>query len=151
MKRIITVTAVLALLCVSSFAKNDPAPSLAISAPVEAVKSAIVTRMMSHGYHLESDTQFQMVWAKEMDNAKGAMAQFIAGNANCAMPKWIVNLTFAPQSDSVLVLGTQQLDKATTLCARDRVELNGKKNREEMVSFLADIKSKAEALAQAKK
>jgi len=58
--------------------------------------------MMSQGYHLESDTQFQMVWAKEMDNAKGAMAQLIAGNANCAMPKWIVNLTFAPQSDSVL-------------------------------------------------
>jgi hypothetical protein len=150
MKKIISVTAVLALLCVCSFAKNDPAPSLAISVPVEVVKSAIVTRMMSHGYHLESDTQFQMVWAKEMDNAKGAMAQLIAGNANCAMPKWIVNLTFAPQSDSVVV-GTQQLDKATTLCARDRVELNGKKNREEMVSFLADIKSKAEALAQTKK
>jgi hypothetical protein len=78
-----------------AIAKNEPPASIVISAPVDAVKSAIVARLTSRGYRLESDSQFQMVWSKEMDGGKGMIAQMIAGNANCAMPKHILSLTFA--------------------------------------------------------
>jgi hypothetical protein len=80
-----------------------------------------------------------------MNNGSGILAQVMIGNANCAMPKQVLNFSFAPVSGSILVVGTEQLDKATALCARERIDLNGKKNRAAMASFLADIKLKAEA------
>jgi hypothetical protein len=148
-----TLSLVLAFVLLAPFAfgKNDPATSAAIAAPVDVVKSAIVARLTSHGFHLESDSQFQMVWSKEMDGGKGMLTQLIAGNANCAMPKAILSLTFAPEAESVTVSGTSQIDKAGTLCVRERIDLNGKNNRAEIAAFLADIKSKAETQIPAKK
>lgn len=150
MKTLSVIFAVV-LLAPSAFAKNDPPTSAAIVAPVDVVKSAIVERLTSHGYHLESDSQFQMVWSKEMDGSKGMLTQLIAGNANCAMPKAVLSLTFAPEAEFVTVSGSTQIDKAGTLCVRERIELNGKNNRAEIAAFLADIKSKAEAQIPAKK
>jgi hypothetical protein len=145
MNRILTVAAMLVLLAGGASAKNEAPASTTVSASPDAVKSAMVVRLTEHGFHLESDSQFQMVWVKEMNNGAGIFAQAMVGNANCAMPKQVLNFTFAPQSDSVLVVGTEQLDKATVLCARERINLDGKKNRAAMASFLADVKSKAEA------
>jgi hypothetical protein len=86
-----------------------------------------------------------MVWVKEMNNGAGILAQMVVGNANCGLPKQVIALTFAPQAGSILVVGQEQLDKATTLCVRERVDMEGKKYRQAMASFLADIKSTAEA------
>lgn len=148
MRRILSIVGALAVLTFGAFAKNDPPASITISASPEAVKAAIVARLTSHGFSLESDSQFRMVWTKEMNNGGGILAQALVGNANCAMPKQVVNFTFALQGDAVLVIGQEQLDHATALCARERFDVNGKKNREAMASFLADIKSKAEAVAK---
>lgn len=148
MKRIFWVAALALVLASGSLAKNESPSSITISAPADAVKSAVVARLTAHGFHLESDSQFQMVWAKEMNGVSGVLAQAVIGNANCGMPKLIVDLTFAPQGDSVLVVGQEELDTATTLCTRQRVTLNEKKNREAMASFLSDIKAKAEAQAK---
>jgi hypothetical protein len=147
-----TLSLVLALVLAAPFAlaKTQPPTSTVIAAPVDVVKSAIVARLTSHGYHLESDSQFQMVWSKEMDGGKGMLTQLIAGNANCAMPRAVLNLTFAPEAESVTVSGTTQIDKAGTLCVRERIELDGKNYRAEIAAFLADIKSKAEAQIPAK-
>jgi hypothetical protein len=149
MKPILVILAAVALLLPGgASAKEQPAVSATISASTEAVKFAIVARLSEHGFHLESDSPFQMVFAKEMNNAGGVLAQAMIGNANCSMPKQVLSFTFAPQADAVLVVGLEQLDKATVLCARERINMDGKKNREAMASFLADIKSKAEAKAK---
>lgn len=144
MNRILAVAAVLVMLATGASAKNEPPASTTISASPDAVKSAMVARLVAHGFHIESDSQYQMVWVKEMNNGAGILAQAMVGNSNCAMPKQVLNFTFAPQSEGLLVAGTEQLDKATALCARERINLDGKKNREAMASFLADVKSKAE-------
>src|SRR5580704_4550239 len=107
-----TLSLVLALILAAplAMAKNEPPASIVIAAPVDAVKSAIVARLTSRGYHLESDSQFQMVWSKEMDGGKGMIAQMIAGNANCAMPKHILSLTFAvtTETDAAAASGNDQ-------------------------------------------
>jgi hypothetical protein len=145
MNKALALAAMLLLLAAGVSAKNEPPASTTISASEDAVKSAMVARLTAHGFHIESDSPYQMVWVKEMNNGAGILAQAVAGNSNCAMPKQVLNFSFASQSDGILVVGTEQLDKATALCGRERINLDGKKNREAMVSFLADVKSKAEA------
>lgn len=144
MKRIISTFLLVLMLSTVAIAKNDTPESVSVKATPDAVKSAIVARLTMRGYHLENDSAYQMVWTKEMNGGAGIMTQVIAGNANCAMPKHVVTIAFVSSGDSVQLIGTQQVDKAGAFCARERIDLNGKKNHEQMHGFLADIKVNAE-------
>lgn len=143
--RTLAILAALALSVSIASAKEKAPVSTTISASADTVKAQIVARMIAHGYRIDSDGQFQMVFAKDMNGGDGVLTQLMVGNANCGMPKRIVNLTFAPQGDALLVVVSEQIDHATTLCTRERLEMDGKKDREEMSAFLSDIKAKSEA------
>jgi hypothetical protein len=141
---LLVVLALTASIAAAKHVSPEPASTIINAAP-EAVKAQIVVRLMSRGYHLETDTPYQMVWSKEMNNSTGMLAQLIGGNANCALPRWVLSLAFAPQGGGILMIGTEQLDVAGELCVRSRTDMDGKKQRTEMNSFLADIKEKAES------
>lgn len=136
---------------VSTAAKEKMSPSsVAINAPVETVKAVLAAHLVGNGWRLDSDNQFQQVWAKSMEGMRGALISMIGTPSACYAihPRHLLTFNFVPgEKGSTVVVETDQLETATALCQRTTQEIDGKKERAATATELADLKALCEKLA----
>jgi len=135
------------LLLVSTLLAKDQKlpPSVVIKAPLDQVKSALVSRLAPLGYNIVADTPYQMAFSKEVNGFKGALAQVLMGNSYSETPKDTATFMFAASGDQVMVTAAEELSVRMAFGNVNRTNLlDNKKNREGMQQFLNSVKATLE-------
>jgi hypothetical protein len=124
-------------------AKNEGPVEVAVQATVERTKSALVNRLQ--GFNIDSDTQFQLVFSKEITGGRGMLTQILTGNSYSDPPRVVAYFTFVENRGIVTLTGRQETATRMALGQVNRVSLDGGKARTSMVNLLMAVKYDAEA------
>jgi hypothetical protein len=145
-KRFSIFTAFALILTVGAFAKDKGPISTTISAPMDAVKAAAVTRALKAGFLLDTEGQFQLVFARNMSGGQQVLVQTLASPSACSdiHPRHIITLAVAP-GDQLTVVAQYEYEHAGPFCRSVREPITDGKVRSQLEKFLADIKADAEA------
>lgn len=128
--------------------KNKGPVSVAIQAPVEKVKSALVARLVSRGFEVESDGKYLMVFSKDTQGVMREFAARLALGGNYAdKPRILLRFTFLESESGTEVTGRQDLTTRNSFGATNRMSLDGGKARKGFLEFLRNVKYDAEYAA----
>jgi hypothetical protein len=105
-----TMKAIVALLTLTACAGVGPVntpsgnPEVTIrSANTSRIKNALVTLYSGNGYSLVSDSQFNLVFAKQMDLGEATLYTVAMGNAYSSHPEMTLALTLVPSEGATRV------------------------------------------------
>jgi len=135
------------LLLVSTLLAKDQKlpPSVVIKAPLDQVKSVLVSHLATQGYNIVTDTPYQLAFSKEVTGVKGALAQVLMGNSYSETPKDTATFMFAVTGDQVMVTAAEELSVRMAFGNVNRINLlDNKKNREGMQQLLNSLKARLE-------
>src|SRR6266704_4561519 len=107
MKMMRAITALLTLTaCAGVGPVNTPSgnPEVTIrSANTSRIKNALVTLYSGNGYSLVSDSQFNLVFAKQMSLGEATLYTVAMGNSYSSMPNLKIAVTIVPESGATRV------------------------------------------------
>ncbi len=135
----------LILISIAAFAKDKGPVTMTTQAPIEAVKAAAVTRALKAGFLLDTEGQFQLVFARNMSGGQQLLVQTLASPTACSdiRPRHIITLAVAP-GDQLTVVAQYEYEHAGPFCRSVREPITDGKVRSQLEKFLADIKADAE-------
>lgn len=116
-------------------------PETTIHAPVQKVKSAIVSLAMNHGFNVSKDTDFVLQVEKPTDNFGIAL---LMGSRYDGTPAERVTFTFAPMGEDVRVTAAVSIVTNPGSAFERPAPVNTGEPVEKMQKILLDIKAQAE-------
>jgi hypothetical protein len=120
--------------------QNTP-PHETIHGNLATVKASIIRDMTSAGYGIESDTEHQIVFTKQVTGFRGAMTQALMGNSYSDPPFEKDYFTFSESSGVVSVGATGEISVRMPLGNVNRTSLTTNKNWKPGVqSLLTSVK-----------
>ncbi len=142
-----TCFAFMLLICCALLPAKEKAKgpvTISVGAPVDKVKAALVARLAPKGFTIESETDHQLVFSREVDGANGVLAQALMGNAYSEKPRHVAYFTLVKDGDNTTVIGRHEMTVRMAQGKVNRVSLDEGKARKDMADMLAEVKAAAE-------
>lgn len=135
------------LLMSAAFAKSKPIVPVTLAANPEAVKQAAVSQAVSEGYSIENQSQFQIVFVKNMTGFGGRMMSGFLSPPGCNQsPRNIFTLVLVPSGENTDVTTHYELEYAGGACVPVK-QSQDKDKRKYVESFMEKVKATLESTA----
>ncbi len=144
MRKLLVVLIVL-LCSVVLHAKKKPVIPFSVSAAPEAVKQAVIAQAVADGYHVENDSQFQIVLTKDMNRVAGLFAAGLLSPGACAgiTPRYLFTVILVPSGDGTDVTTHYDMEHASGFCHPVRRN-EDKQHQKYFADFMAKVKQATE-------
>lgn len=113
-------------------------PEMTVAAPADLVKPVIVGKMLSRGYRITRDTQYELSFDKPTDNIAVAV---LLGSKYDSQPNARVSYSFAPIGGETRVVADMAIITNPGSAFERRTDVNGSADSPIIQGLLNDVKA----------
>ncbi len=117
-------------------------------ATASQVKAKLVSAISAQGYGLMQDTQYSMVFSKQLEPGEAALVKIGLGNAYSSEPQLNIAFTFAPQEGATRVFAHLVIGMQGVFGQNQGMSLDTGKAAHQIQSVLEGVKASLETRAR---